>query len=94
MLFRSDPILISFDDATTLFHEFGHALHGLSSKCTYPSLSGTNVATDYVEFPSQLMERWLTTPEVLNKFALNYKNSIISLKPLILYLILKKKNVL
>jgi len=68
-----EPVLISFDDATTLFHEFGHALHGLSSKCTYPTLSGTNVATDYVEFPSQLLERWLITPEVLNKFALHYK---------------------
>ncbi|MEO8087487.1 MAG: M3 family metallopeptidase [Bacteroidota bacterium] len=70
---EGEPVLISFDDATTLFHEFGHALHGLSSKVTYPTLSGTNVATDYVEFPSQLLERWLTTPEVLNKFALHYK---------------------
>jgi len=70
---EGEPVLISFDDATTLFHEFGHALHGLSSKCTYPTLSGTNVATDYVEFPSQLLERWLITPEVLNQFALNYK---------------------
>ncbi len=68
-----EPVLISFDDATTLFHEFGHALHGLSSKVNYPSLSGTSVATDYVEFPSQLLQRWLTTPEVLNKFALHYK---------------------
>ncbi|MCX6274303.1 MAG: M3 family metallopeptidase [Bacteroidetes bacterium] len=68
-----EPVLISFDDATTLFHEFGHALHGLSSRVTYPTLSGTNVATDYVEFPSQLLQRWLTTPEVLNKFALHYK---------------------
>lgn len=70
---EGEPVLISFDDATTLFHEFGHALHGLSSKVTYPTLSGTNVATDYVEFPSQLLERWFTTPEVLNKFALHYK---------------------
>jgi peptidyl-dipeptidase Dcp len=68
-----EPVLISFDDATTLFHEFGHALHGLSSKVTYPTLSGTNVATDYVEFPSQLLERWLITPEVLHKYALHYK---------------------
>lgn len=68
-----EPVLISFDDATTLFHEFGHALHGLSSKVTYPALSGTSVATDYVEFPSQLLERWFTTPEVLNKYALHYK---------------------
>jgi peptidyl-dipeptidase Dcp len=68
-----EPVLISFDDATTLFHEFGHALHGLSSKVTYPTLSGTNVATDYVEFPSQLLERWVITPEVLHKYALHYK---------------------
>jgi peptidyl-dipeptidase Dcp len=70
---EGEPILISFDDARTLFHEFGHALHGLNSKVTYPLLSGTNTATDYVEFPSQLMERWVTTPEVLNKYALHYK---------------------
>lgn len=68
-----DPILISWDDATTLFHEFGHALHGLSSNVTYPSLSGTNVPRDYVEFPSQLLERWLSTPEVLNRYALHYR---------------------
>ncbi|MDB4945045.1 MAG: Dipeptidyl carboxypeptidase Dcp [Labilithrix sp.] len=65
------PVLISWTDATTLFHEFGHALHGLSSDVTYPSLSGTNVARDYVEFPSQLLEHWLATPEVLNRFALH-----------------------
>jgi peptidyl-dipeptidase Dcp len=70
---EGEPVLISFDDATTLFHEFGHALHGLNSKVTYPLLSGTNVATDYVEFPSQLLERWLTTPQVLQKYALHYK---------------------
>jgi peptidyl-dipeptidase Dcp len=70
---EGEPVLISFDDATTLFHEFGHALHGLSSKVTYPLLSGTNVATDYVEFPSQILERWLTTPEVLQNYALHYK---------------------
>ncbi len=57
----------------TLFHEFGHALHGLLSKVTYPSLAGTTVARDYVEFPSQLIEHWLDTPEVLNKFALHYQ---------------------
>jgi len=65
------PTLVSWDDATTLFHEFGHALHGLSSHVSYPSLSGTEVARDYVEFPSQLLEHWLTTPEVLNRFALH-----------------------
>jgi peptidyl-dipeptidase Dcp len=69
----NEPILISWDDASTLFHEFGHALHGLCSNVTYPSLSGTNTPRDYVEFPSQILERWLATPEVLNKFALHYK---------------------
>lgn len=68
-----EPVLISWDDATTMFHEFGHALHGLSSNVTYPSLSGTNVPRDYVEFPSQLLEHWLSTPEVLRRFALHYK---------------------
>jgi len=71
----NEPVLISWDDAVTLFHEFGHALHGLCSNVTYPSLSGTSVATDYVEFPSQLLEHWLATPEVLNKFALHYKTN-------------------
>lgn len=69
----SEPILISWDDATTMFHEFGHALHGLSSNVTYPTLSGTNVARDYVEFPSQLLEHWLSTPEVLQKYAVHYQ---------------------
>lgn len=68
-----EPVLVSWDDAETMFHEFGHALHGLCSNVTYPSLSGTNVAQDYVEFPSQVMERWLSTPEVLQKYALHYK---------------------
>jgi peptidyl-dipeptidase Dcp len=68
-----EPILVSWDDATTLFHEFGHALHGLSSSVSYPSLAGTAVARDYVEFPSQLLEHWLSTPEVLNRFALHYQ---------------------
>jgi peptidyl-dipeptidase Dcp len=68
-----EPVLISWDDANTLFHEFGHALHGLSSNVMYPTQSGTNVARDYVEFPSQILERWFSTPEVLNKFALHYK---------------------
>lgn len=69
----NEPILISWDDANTLFHEFGHALHGLCSNVTYPSLSGTSTPRDYVEFPSQILERWLSTSEVLNKFALHYK---------------------
>ena len=68
-----EPVLISWDDATTMFHEFGHALHGLNSNVTYPSLSGTAVARDYVEFPSQLMEHWLSTPEVLQRFAVHYQ---------------------
>src|ERR1043165_7638916 len=68
-----EPVLISWDDASTMFHEFGHALHGLNSNVTYPTLSGTAVARDYVEFPSQLMEHWLSTPQVLQKFALHYQ---------------------
>jgi peptidyl-dipeptidase Dcp len=68
-----EPVLISWDDATTLFHEFGHAVHGLAANVSYPSLSGTAVPRDYVEFPSQLLEHWLSTPEVLQKFALHYQ---------------------
>ena len=70
-----EPILISWDDARTLFHEFGHALHGLNSNVTYPTLSGTMVARDYVEFPSQLLEQWVSTPEVLSRFALHYQTA-------------------
>ncbi len=68
-----EPVLVSWDDATTMFHEFGHALHGLSSNVTYPTLAGTAVARDYVEFPSQILERWLLTPEVLQRFAVHYQ---------------------
>jgi peptidyl-dipeptidase Dcp len=68
-----EPILVSWDDAVTMFHEFGHALHGLNSNVTYPTLAGTNVARDFVEFPSQLNEHWLPTHEVLSRFALHYK---------------------
>ncbi|HEX8748424.1 MAG TPA: M3 family metallopeptidase [Pyrinomonadaceae bacterium] len=68
-----EPVLVSWDDANTMFHEFGHALHGLSSNVTYPSLSGTAVSRDYVEFPSQLLEHWLSTPEVLQRFAVHYQ---------------------
>jgi peptidyl-dipeptidase Dcp len=68
-----EPVLISWTDAETLFHEFGHALHGLSSNVTYPTLSGTNVVRDYVEFPSQLLEHWVSTPEVLQKFAVHHR---------------------
>ncbi|TWU45176.1 Peptidyl-dipeptidase dcp [Novipirellula aureliae] len=70
---EGEPVLISWDDAVTLFHEFGHALHGLNSKVTYPSQAGTSVARDYVEFPSQLMEHWLDTPEVLSKYCVHYE---------------------
>jgi peptidyl-dipeptidase Dcp len=68
---ESAPALLSWDDASTMFHEFGHALHGLCSNVTYPSLAGTAVKRDFVEFPSQITERWLPTPEVLNTFALH-----------------------
>lgn len=68
-----EVVLISWDDAVTLFHEFGHALHGLNSKVQYRTQSGTSVARDYVEFPSQLNEHWLETPEILNRFAVHYK---------------------
>ncbi|HYG68390.1 MAG TPA: M3 family metallopeptidase, partial [Anaeromyxobacteraceae bacterium] len=68
-----EPVLVSWTDAETLFHEFGHALHGLSSSVSYPSLSGTAVPRDYVEFPSQILERWLATPEVLNRYARHVK---------------------
>ena len=67
----SKPTLLSFDDAETMFHEFGHALHGLNSKVHYPQLAGTNVARDFVEFPSQMHEHFLTTPEVLKQFAIH-----------------------
>jgi peptidyl-dipeptidase Dcp len=67
------PLLISWDDAVTLFHEFGHALHGLNSDVKYPSLAGTNVVRDFVEFPSQLNENWLPTAEVLSRFAVHYQ---------------------
>ncbi len=70
---KGEPTLISWDDATTMFHEFGHALHGLNSNVHYPTLAGTNTKRDFVEFPSQLNEHWLPTPEVLNKYALHYK---------------------
>jgi peptidyl-dipeptidase Dcp len=64
-----EPALLSFDDARTLFHEFGHALHGMLSDVVYPSLAGTSVPRDFVELPSQLYEHWLEQPEVLRRFA-------------------------
>lgn len=67
------PSLLTFDDARTLFHEFGHALHGMLSNVTYPRVAGTGVAQDFVELPSQLYEHWLFEPEVLEKYAVHYK---------------------
>ncbi|MEL0012377.1 MAG: M3 family metallopeptidase [Alphaproteobacteria bacterium] len=67
------PSLLTMDDARTLFHEFGHALHGMLSDVTYPSISGTSVSRDFVELPSQLFEHWLRVPEVLRKFAVHYE---------------------
>jgi peptidyl-dipeptidase Dcp len=67
--------LLSFEQASTLFHEFGHALHGLLSTATYPSLSGTRVARDYVEFPSQLMENWAIEPSVIKSYARHYQTN-------------------
>ena len=65
------PTLLSFDDARTLFHEFGHALHGLLSDVTYPMVAGTSVLTDWVELPSQLYEHWLEQPDILRRFAIH-----------------------
>ena len=70
---QGEPTLLSIDDARTLFHEFGHGLHGMLSEVTYPSVSGTSVARDFVELPSQLYEHWLLTPEVLGRFAKHVK---------------------
>jgi len=70
---KAEPSLLSFDDARTLFHEFGHALHGLLSRVTFPRLSGTNVARDFVELPSQLYEHWLEQPEILTRFARHHE---------------------
>lgn len=68
-----DPALLSFDDVNTLFHEFGHALHGFMSQAHYPSLAGTATPRDFVEFPAQMLEHWANQPEVMKKFALHYK---------------------
>jgi peptidyl-dipeptidase Dcp len=70
---NGEPTLLSFDDARTLFHEFGHALHGLLSDVTYPMISGTGVLQDFVELPSQLYEHWLDRPEILTRFARHYQ---------------------
>lgn len=70
---EGQPTLLSFDDARTLFHEFGHALHGLLSNVNWPSVSGTSVSRDFVELPSQLYEHWLTTPQVLGEYAVHFE---------------------
>jgi peptidyl-dipeptidase Dcp len=67
------PALISWDDVTTMFHEFGHALHGMFAAQTYPTLSGTSVARDFVEFPSQFNENWALDPKILPHYAVNYR---------------------
>jgi peptidyl-dipeptidase Dcp len=67
------PMLISFDDVTTMFHEFGHALHGMFAAQTYSTLSGTSVARDFVEFPSQFNENWALDPKILSHYAVNYQ---------------------
>lgn len=67
-----EPALLSLDDARTLFHEFGHGLHGLLSQCRYPRLSGTQVLRDFVEFPSQILENWLLQPDILQRFATHH----------------------
>lgn len=69
----TQPALITFDEASTLFHEFGHGLHGMLSDCMYPGTSGTNVPRDFVELPSQLLENWAAEPEVLKMYALHYE---------------------
>ncbi|MGB0430559.1 MAG: M3 family metallopeptidase [Bacteroidia bacterium] len=69
------PSLLSQDEALTLFHEFGHALHGLLSECTYPSISGTATPRDFVEFPSQVFENWVFEPEMLKLYAFHYQTN-------------------
>lgn len=70
---KTKPALLSFDEVNTFFHEFGHALHGLLSKCTYRSVAGTNVYWDFVELPSQFMENWILEKDVLDLFAIHYE---------------------
>ncbi|WP_456422796.1 M3 family metallopeptidase [Lutibacter sp.] len=85
---EGEPTLLNFDEVETMFHEFGHALHGFFANQHYPSLSGTSVARDFVEFPSQFNENWALYPEILKNYALNYKNG----KKIPLELIAKIKN--
>lgn len=79
---KDKPSLLNMDEVETMFHEFGHALHGLLTQCTYPSLSGTNVARDFVELPSQIMENWCWEPEVMKTYARHYKTGKIMPKEL------------
>ena len=72
---KSKPSLLTFNEVTTLFHEFGHALHGMLANTTYPSLSGTNVSWDFVELPSQIMENWCFEEEALVYFAKHFESS-------------------
>ncbi len=72
---ETQPALLTFDEASTLYHEFGHGLHGMLSQCTYPSTSGTSVPRDFVELPSQIMENWASEPEVLKTYALHYETN-------------------
>ena len=74
---KDTPSLLTLDEVETLFHETGHALHGLLSKVTYPSLAGTNVYRDFVELPSQIMENWCVQPEVLKVYAKHYKTGAV-----------------
>jgi len=76
------PSLLNMDEVETLFHEFGHALHGLLTKCNYPSMSGTNVSRDFVELPSQVMENWCWEPEIMKTYARHYKTNEIMPKAL------------
>ncbi len=70
---EGEPALISFSDVITMFHEFGHALHGMFAATEYPVLSGTSVARDFVEFPSQFNEHWATYPAIFAHYAKHYK---------------------
>jgi len=76
------PSLLNMDEVETLFHEFGHALHGLLTQCTYPSISGTNVSRDFVELPSQFMENFCWEPEVMKTYAFHYKTGEVMPKEL------------
>ena len=70
---QDKPALLTYDELTTFLHEFGHALHGMLTDCTYESLSGTNVYRDFVELPSQIMENWASQQAFLDEFAVHYQ---------------------